>query len=137
MGRTIPTWLGHGDRKETVCGCRTQGEGPEGLKTEAASSSGFGSRSPVSVTGLPQGFTEELHLLTSRMVLSSLIENLLTGQDTSPPMYPSGPGASSGSFLSAPLLVKSERLPYSVTGPVGSAGDGLEGGHPACARTWV
>ena len=57
-----------------------QGKGPEGLKTEAASSSGFGSRTPVSVIGLPgapsqsqfspEGLKEEAHLLTSRTALS-------------------------------------------------------------------
>ena len=51
-----------------------QGEGPEGLNTEAASSLGFGSRTPVSVTGLPgppsqSQFSPE-HLLTSTTVLS-------------------------------------------------------------------
>ena len=63
-----------------MCECPVQGEGPKGLKTEAAFSPGFGSRTPVSVTGLPgapsqsqitpEGLKEEAHLFTSRTVLS-------------------------------------------------------------------
>ena len=63
-----------------MCECPVQGKGPKGLKTEAASSPGFGSRTPVSVTGLPgapsqsqvspEGLKEEAHLCTSRTVLS-------------------------------------------------------------------
>ena len=63
-----------------MCECPVQGKGPKGLKTETASSPGFGSRTPVSVTGLPgapsqsqvspEGLKEEAHLCTSRTVLS-------------------------------------------------------------------
>ena len=50
--------------------CEPQSEGPEEFKTEAASSLEFGSKSPDSVTGVPEGLKEEAHLLASRTALS-------------------------------------------------------------------